>query len=227
VLNITQDEIPKRDWEFDDKKQSGWYSWSMRFPDTSVFETSKRIIDDLNNYIRPMTLHAVISTGKTHKDATHSKDVYLRTLNYFSGQEAIEFLNSALNPNHKAKYNKYLNVHIGCQAFLTYYKDDKLVSEWFPSREYYEKDIIDGHDFGLHATPLTIFLDCDYLMLTLYANIWEPLFREDKLALKNDENLTHILKTFEKIVHPTKVYHGNEDKISHNYGFKRPEEIFQ
>jgi hypothetical protein len=200
----------------------------MIFPNTSVFDISKKIIDDLNNYIHPVSIRAQINMGTTPKQAIHIKNQILNTSHSFSGQEATIFFHSVLDSieGHENK-NKYLTVYIQCQTLLTFYKNNDLVSEWFPSAEYYDRELkLKGNRYLLQA-PISIHLEENYFSLSIFTDIWEPRFKNDKLATINGERLTHILKTIEGILHPTKSYFEGNEKITNSYGYKRPDEIFQ
>lgn len=226
-MKIMKMRIPPKAWVYDYYGRNIFNEWSYIFTNRSVIETASQIVKKSSKYIKPISFLFKICVGETEDESECGKDIIFNNPESYTDNELVQLYKSILTTIKGPDEKKYVICSLYCQAFLTFYKENKLVSEWVPSKDFIKKELAEFDTRIAISGPITINIFQDYISVATITDIWIPRFRDDKLAVINGERLTYILRNIEKIVKPTKIYFDGKTETSDKYGFKKPEEIFQ
>jgi hypothetical protein len=219
--------IIKKEWLRDFKNKEPYGHWEFYYSNNkSIIEIVRSITKGLNQYIRPISIVSNVRMSDDRKNPDYIKFVIANTSKFFTEQDIINYYNGILTSVDDHDETRIRVCFVSFVAFLTYFKQDELISDWFPSMDYYNDDFIENIDNDSLDGIIKIGIDSRSLGLEVYSDIWIPISRYDKLAEINGERLKSILKYIDKTIQSSQIKYSLKENVMDTYGYKKPEDLF-
>ena len=224
--SIAPGSIPWKSWNVDFRKRNPYSTWRFSWIGyQSPFQIAKGIVNNLDQYIRPISMNLSVWMTDNRGDSKSLKQFYLNTPKFFTEKDLENLYDNIVKSANQPDSIKIESCWMEFVAYLTFFKKKELVSEWYPSMDFYKDDLINNIDrYSLNGI-LSIGILGDLLFLDLFSDLWIPEFINDKLAVINDERLTAILKYIDNAVNPTDIKFFPEIGM-YEHGYKKPEDSF-
>jgi hypothetical protein len=231
---MKEESIFRKEWEFNHNLSQPFGDWQLSYPSQSEIEILTKLCEILKEFIRPIFIKISVLVGPNRKEAKIRNGFYYNNPNAFSITEIESLYKQSLDQVQAFEHEKFTRFYLSWQAFISYYNNNKLISEWYPSSDNLLNQLkqypnIVSFDGLIDSTILD-----DFMAISTYTDIWIPENRNDKVALINGQQLRNMLMTIEKIT-GGKIEQWSENKWLENppgrngfierYGFIHPDEL--